>query len=157
MGLERLAIDKAFIHEPKVANEHGAFFLLKPNMHRTWEWWWKTLVSLALVDWGLYSSFTVHHSLLTFYRTLDGRLNNIKDVFLGAAGENLIRLAPNAYVDGISIPTGACTPKQLDLGTCPFPDEFSGLGSNRPNARVISNTLLRQVILTFFTNYLVIQ
>ena len=80
-------------------------------------------------------------------RTLDGRLNNKKNIFLGAAGENLIRLAPDAYLDGISIPTGACTPEQLDLGTCPFPDEFSGLGSNLPNARVISNVLLRQVII----------
>ncbi len=66
-------------------------------------------------------------------------------IFLGAAGENLIRLSPNGYIDNISIPSGACTPEQIKLGTCPFPAEFSGTGSNRPNARVISNVLLRQV------------
>ena len=66
-------------------------------------------------------------------------------IFLGAAGENLIRQSPNGYLDNISIPSGACTPEQIELGTCPFPAEFNGTGSNRPNARVISNVLLRQV------------
>ena len=78
-------------------------------------------------------------------RTLDGRLNNKKKIFLGAAGENFGRLAGNAYLDNIDIPAGACSKKQRITGTCPFPAEFSGIGSNRPNPRVISNVLLAQV------------
>ncbi len=72
-------------------------------------------------------------------------MNNKKKIFLGAAGENFKRLAGDAYVDGISVPAGACTVEQIETDTCPFPAEFNGTGSNRPNPRMISNVLLAQV------------
>ena len=79
------------------------------------------------------------------FRTLDGRLNNPKNIFNGAVGENLLRLSGNGYADKVSIPSGACSEQQRLKRTCPFPKENNGTGSNRPNPRVISNTLMRQV------------
>jgi hypothetical protein len=51
--------------------------------------------------------------------TLDGKLNNPFHTTWGVAGADLMRFAPAAYSDGLSIPAG----------------------STRPGARVISNTL----------------
>eukprot|EP00794_Sanderia_malayensis_P005388 gene5388-6061_t len=77
-------------------------------------------------------------------RTLDGRLNHEKKLFQGARGENLIRLSGNGFADNISVPSGACTAAQRSATRCPFPNEYNGTGSNRPNARVISNFLIAQ-------------
>lgn len=90
-----------------------------------------------------YESFL--ETCILYFRTLDGRLNNPKKIFNGAAGENLIRLAGNGYADKVYTLSGACTKQQIDAKTCPFPKENNGTGSNRPNPRVISNTLFRQV------------
>ncbi|MEN9469124.1 MAG: hypothetical protein RL630_857 [Verrucomicrobiota bacterium] len=51
--------------------------------------------------------------------SLDGKLNNPGQSTWGVAGVNLMRFAPAAYADGLSTPAGR----------------------NRPNARLISNTL----------------
>ena len=80
-----------------------------------------------------------------YFRTLDGRLNNPRKIFNGAVGENLLRLAGNGYADKVFMPSGACSVNQRLKNTCPFPKENNGTGSNRPNPRVISNTLMRQV------------
>ncbi|MBK7869901.1 MAG: T9SS type A sorting domain-containing protein [Saprospiraceae bacterium] len=77
----------------------------------------------------------LHFSLLLFvcgsaaaqfnpnnYRTIDGSHNNIAHPDWGAAGENLLRFVPAAYADGIS----------------------SSAGANRPNPRLISNTIFAQ-------------
>jgi len=77
-------------------------------------------------------------------RTLDGRLNNPNKIFNGAVGEKLIRLSGNGFADKVFVPAGACSMRQRTRNTCPFPKENNGTGSNRPNPRVISNTLLRQ-------------
>ncbi len=58
------------------------------------------------------------------YRTFDGSGNNIANPTWGAAGTNLERIAPAAYPDGISSPTG---------GT-------------RPGPREISNAIVAQMI-----------
>ena len=65
----------------------------------------------------------------------------------GSVGENLRRLAPNAYGDNVSQPATACTAAQTLSKSCPYPMELSGVGSTRPSARLISNTLMRQVII----------
>jgi hypothetical protein len=56
------------------------------------------------------------------FRTIDGSGNNLGDPDEGQAGIDLFRIAPSAYADGHSAPSGA----------------------NRPNARFISNTLSDQ-------------
>ena len=55
-------------------------------------------------------------------RSINGSNNNLQNPDWGAAGSQLIRIVPNAYLDGISQPTG----------------------ENRPNPRDISNTLFSQ-------------
>src|SRR6266851_6434770 len=60
--------------------------------------------------------------LSTGFYSIDGTGNNLINTTLGSAGTDLIRIAPAAYTDGISTPAGA----------------------DRPNARVISNTLSDQ-------------
>src|SRR5262249_26378165 len=52
-------------------------------------------------------------------RSFDGSGNNLVNASLGAAGNQLIRLAPAAYANGTSAPAGA----------------------NRPSARAISNAV----------------
>ena len=85
-------------------------------------------------------------TLLNFgFRSLDGRLNNPKAIFNGAAGENMLRLSGNGYADKISELSGSCTAQQQAGSTCPFPKENNGTGSNRPNPRVVSNVLMKQV------------
>src|SRR5207248_3356431 len=56
------------------------------------------------------------------FRSADGTVNNLAHPDWGAAGSDLLRLAPAAYADGVSTPAGA----------------------NRPGARVISNALSDQ-------------
>lgn len=68
---------------------------------------------------GAYSQGTLDFNL---YRTYDGSQNNLDNPDWGKAGTNLLRLTGVAYADSISAPTGA----------------------NRPNPRVISNTLFAQ-------------
>src|SRR5262245_56597141 len=58
----------------------------------------------------------------TGFRSITGFGNNLANPDLGAANTDLIRIAPAAYADGISAPSGA----------------------NRPGARFISNTLSDQ-------------
>ena len=58
----------------------------------------------------------------TLFRSIDGTGNNATNADWGSAGTDLIRIAPAAYADGISAPAG----------------------SNRPNARLISNVLSDQ-------------
>lgn len=55
-------------------------------------------------------------------RTYDGSMNNLLNPLWGAAGERLLRIAPAAYADGISAPSGA----------------------TRPNPRLISNVAISQ-------------
>ena len=69
----------------------------------------------------------------------------MKNVFWGAASENLINISPLAYGDNISDPASSCTSHQRIKKLCPFPMEFGGIGSHRPSPRVISNTLMAQV------------
>lgn len=56
------------------------------------------------------------------FRSVDGTINNAVNGDWGSAGKPFIRLAPNAYADGISAPAGA----------------------SRPSARVISNAVAKQ-------------
>ena len=93
----------------------------------------------------VFSELQFYIDVAFYLRTLDGRLNNPKKIFNGAVGENLLRLAGNGYADKIFMPSGACSMSQRLKSTCPFPKENNGTGSNRPNPRVISNTLIRQV------------
>jgi hypothetical protein len=58
----------------------------------------------------------------TGFRSITGLGNNIANPSLGAAGTDLIRIAPSAYADGLNAPAGA----------------------NLPGARTISNTLSDQ-------------
>ncbi len=58
----------------------------------------------------------------TEYRTIDGSGNNATNPNYGTPGTQLIRIAPQAYEDGISTP----------------------VGSNRPNPRTISNVVVAQ-------------
>ena len=80
-------------------------------------------------------------------RELNGKSNNLKNVHWGSANENLIRLAGHAYGDNVSEPSGACTVQQKAANKCPYPNELSGIGSNRPSPRFISNELMAQVSL----------
>ena len=59
--------------------------------------------------------------------------------------ENVARHLPAMYADGVAIPAGGCTPEQKKTGNCRFVDGLSGMGSNRPSPRKISNELFRQV------------
>src|SRR5436309_13990003 len=56
------------------------------------------------------------------FRSIDGSGNNLSHLAWGSAGSDLLRLAPAAYANGISTPAG----------------------TNRPSARVISNTVADQ-------------
>jgi hypothetical protein len=56
------------------------------------------------------------------FRSIDGAGNNLAHVTWGSAGVDLLRVAPAMYADGISLPAG----------------------TNRPSARVISNTIADQ-------------
>lgn len=71
--------------------------------------------------------------------------NNLDNLHWGAVSENLQRLVSHRYQDDISMPAGTCSQKQMRRKTCPFPDENSGYGSNRPSPRFISNELFAQV------------
>jgi len=59
---------------------------------------------------------------VNLYRTVDGSFNNLANPQWGSAGENLLRFVPAAYADGMSAPSGA----------------------DRPNPRVVSNSLFEQ-------------
>src|SRR5689334_6865819 len=48
-------------------------------------------------------------------RTIDGTLNNLASTVLGSAGQDLIRLAPAAYADGISQPAGSTRPSAREI------------------------------------------
>jgi len=65
------------------------------------------------------------------YRTFDGRGNNVDHPEWGQAGESLLRLAPNAYADGIN--------------------ELAQRGKHNPNPRVISNAIFRQTLPPVFS------
>ncbi|XP_031572884.1 uncharacterized protein LOC116306893 [Actinia tenebrosa] len=78
-------------------------------------------------------------------RRFDGISNNQKNVFWGANMEDLTRDIPAAYEDKLASLSGTCTIQQRKLGTCTFPDELNGIGSNRPSPRNISNVLFYQV------------
>lgn len=69
---------------------------------------------------------TINNDIYAFgfnnFYSVDGTDNNFVEPDYGAVGTNLFNVAPIDYGDGISSPTG----------------------SNRPNARVISNTLAQQ-------------
>ena len=80
------------------------------------------------------------------FRRIDAKWNNQENKLWGAAGENLINLAPHAYADNISEPASACTRHHKLTKTCPYPKELSGVGSTRPSPREISNMLMTQVI-----------
>lgn len=80
----------------------------------------------------------------TTKRRVDGIWNNQKNMLWGAVGENLINLAPHAYADNVSEPASACTRHHKVTNTCPYPMEFSGVGSTRPSPRLISNRLMIQ-------------
>src|SRR5207248_10145942 len=56
------------------------------------------------------------------FRSIDGTMNNLGHLAWGSAGSDLLRLAPAAYANGISAPAG----------------------TNRPSARVVSNTVADQ-------------
>ena len=97
------------------------------------------------------NQFFISFLICLFCRHLTGQLNNLNNSDWGAVGVRLRRLAGNAYVDGISTPSGACTTQQRLSNSCPFPNELSGVGSHRPSPREISNTLMAQVCeLIFF-------
>ena len=64
------------------------------------------------------------------YRTINGLGNNLSNPTFGEAETELLRLAPNAYDDGISIPTGGLTSSTL------------------PSARAVSNAVSSQSSLT---------
>lgn len=83
-------------------------------------------------------------------RRFDGLSNNKDHVMWGAAKEELLNIAPHAYADNISEPASACTRHHKLSGTCPYPKEFSGVGSTRPSAREISNRLMTQVKIVYF-------
>ena len=65
----------------------------------------------------------------------------------GSVSQPLIHLAPRSYADKVSDPAGACSLDQRINNTCPYPNELSGLGSNRPSPRLISNVLMKQVFI----------
>lgn len=65
----------------------------------------------------------------TTFRTIDGHDNNLDNPDFGAEGQPLLRLAPNAYADGLGIPRG------VDLATGE---------STLPSARAISNAVAAQ-------------
>lgn len=77
-------------------------------------------------------------------RRLDGQANNKDHVTWGSAGINLKRLSPHSYADNISEPSAACTRHHHVTNTCPYKDGYSGMGSTRPSARLISNEIFRQ-------------
>ena len=64
------------------------------------------------------------------YRTINGLNNNLANPTFGEAETELLRLAPNAYADGISTPTGGA------------------INSSLPSAREISNAVSAQPSLT---------
>jgi len=64
------------------------------------------------------------------YRTINGFNNNLTNPTFGEAETELLRLAPNAYADGISTPTGGA------------------INSSLPSARAISNAVSAQPSLT---------
>ena len=64
------------------------------------------------------------------YRTINGLNNNLTNPTFGEAETELLRLAPNAYADGISTPTGGA------------------INSSLPSARAISNAVSAQSSLT---------
>jgi len=64
------------------------------------------------------------------YRTINGLNNNLTNPTFGEAETELLRLAPNAYADGISTPTGGA------------------INSSLPSAREISNAVSAQPSLT---------
>lgn len=74
------------------------------------------VIALAL----LHTAFGA--SILAEDRSIDGTGNNLANPAQGAAGTQLIRIAPSAYGDGISSPSG----------------------EDRPNPRAISNALVAQ-------------
>uniref|UniRef100_V9GVG1 Peroxinectin n=1 Tax=Hydra vulgaris TaxID=6087 RepID=V9GVG1_HYDVU len=81
----------------------------------------------------------------TSERRLDGKSNNMGNVNWGSVSQPLIQLAPRFYADNISDPASACSLTQRINSNCPYPKEFSGLGSNRPSPRLISNVLMKQI------------
>lgn len=57
---------------------------------------------------------------LNSYRTHDGKYNNLANPQWGAAGDQLVRLAPVGYEDGVSIPSGARRPNPRDVSNILF-------------------------------------
>jgi hypothetical protein len=57
-------------------------------------------------------------NLLSGYRSIDGTGNNLANPSWGAAGTDLLRVAPAAYDDGISTPAGAdrLSPREISNG-----------------------------------------
>ena len=118
----------------------------------SWQWFTVT-ITVGLLRWK--RTFPIDLFGTNYYvsnRTLDGRLNNPKKIFNGAVGEDLLRLSVNGYADKRFVLSGACSPSQRQSKTCPFPKENNGTGSNRPNPRVISNSIVSQVREYVFAN-----
>jgi hypothetical protein len=78
------------------------------------------LLFLFLMTFGL--AYAQPPLDVNLYRTYDGSQNNLSNPDWGQAGTNLLRLSGTAYADGISAPNG----------------------TNRPNPRIVSNTLFAQ-------------
>jgi len=79
-------------------------------------------------------------------RSFDGSLNNVKDPHWGRAHEDLIRLIPNSYKDGISKPTGGCPFAAMHGSKMPSPHmtSYEEIQSDLPSPRLISNILFAQ-------------
>lgn len=85
-----------------------------------------TTILCCLMVWLGYQMTTLGQE----YRTINGLGNNLSNPTFGEAETELLRLAPNAYDDGISIPTGGLTSSTL------------------PSARAVSNAVSSQSSLT---------
>ena len=81
---------------------------------------------------------------------MDGIYNNKRHPTWAAAMETLTRDFPAAYADQVSMPSGACSPEQKRQGSCRYPEELGGIGSNRPSPRNISNVIFQQVFTALF-------
>ncbi len=75
-------------------------------------------------------TFHRQQSVLSEDRTIDGSGNNMSNPLWGAAGTDLLRIAPAVYGDGVSTPSGSGRPNPRDVSntvvaqTGPMPNSF---------------------------------
>src|SRR4051794_6408145 len=80
-----------------------------------WSRWFRTVKPLARRRLLQMQVLEERTSPTDVFRSIDGTNNNLAHPTWGSAGVDLIRVAPPAYSDGISVPAGSTRPSAREI------------------------------------------